>query len=198
MSQVAPVPVRVRVRVRVASIWAQDTQGILGTGTAMLWRVPGDLRFFQEETTGFPVIMGRSTWEALGRPLPHRDNIVVTRQPDYVAPGARVAHSIAEALTSGIASAHNRGLDTVWIAGGAQIYAATMDVVDELVITELDLTITPIPDPVAVAPKVDFATWKLDETRSDTDWRPLSGDARWKKRFYVRRNPTNSGVMLDA
>lgn len=179
--------------VRVASIWAEDTQGILGTGTGMLWRVPADMRFFQQETMGAPVLMGRATWEALGKALPGRTNIVVTRQPDYVAEGALVANSIAEALEFGFGAAEDLGADTLWVAGGAQIYEATMSVVDELIITELDLTIDPVPAKVALAPKVDTAVWEVDWSRSDKEWLPVSGQARWRRLFYVRRNLPQRG-----
>ncbi len=150
----------------------------------MLWHVPADFQFFKRSTLGFPVIMGRSSWEALGSsaPLPGRTNIVVTRQPDFIADGALVAHSLDDAITI----AHSDG-DDVWIAGGAQIYAQAISLADELVVTDLDLTVSE-DEHVVYAPTIDDAEWAVDSTRSDATWRERSGDARWRVTTYVRRH----------
>ncbi|MFT0762582.1 dihydrofolate reductase [Actinomyces sp. F1_1611] len=172
---------------RFASIWAQDHRGVIGSGTAMLWRVPADSRFFRQMTIGSPVIMGRASWEVLGEPLPQRVNIIVTSQPDYRAEGGVVVHSLDEAFERGRAEAARLGSDVVWVAGGARIYRETMDRVDELVVSQLDLTVPGELADLAHVPPVDERTWQVDPTRSDPGWREQSGDARWKVITYVRR-----------
>lgn len=174
---------------RVASIWAQDRQGVLGTGTQMCWHVPADFRHFKNSTLGAPIIMGRSSWEALGAALPGRLNIVMTRSRDYQAEGAVVVHSLGEALQVATQQAEADGIDVVWITGGAAVYAEAMEIVDELVVSDLDLDVsdrTPADTPLVYAPSIDREIWRVDEERSDTDWRPVSGDARWRVTTYVR------------
>ena len=167
--------------IRVISMWAQDRSGVLGSGTDMLWHVPGDSAFFKTRTMGCPVIMGRVSWEALGMALPGRTNIVITRNSYYEAPGAHVVHSLGEALdVATYPSAH-----TVWIVGGSHVYAEAMDLVDELVVTDLDLDVTS--GPLVYAPRIDPAEWVRDPSRSDADWRPCSGDAAWRVTTWVRR-----------
>ena len=120
-----------------ASIWAQDIHGVIGDGSAMLWRVPGDFAFFKEQTTGCPVIMGRASFEALGRPLPNRTNIVATRDPGYAHPGIVVVHSLDEAFVAAEDAAEKMGAPAIWVTGGGHVYAETMDTVDRLVVTYL-------------------------------------------------------------
>lgn len=173
----------------LASIWAQDAGGVLGSGTGMLWRVPADFAHFKASTLGCPIIMGRRSWEALGGPLPGRANIVVTRSPGFDAPGASVVHSLEEALRLAGRIAEDEGAHRVWITGGGAVYEETMGIVDELVVTELDLdTAAAHPGaPLVTAPAIDESVWRLDPSRSDADWREKSGDARWRVRTYVRR-----------
>ncbi|MDC4233875.1 dihydrofolate reductase [Actinomyces sp. B33] len=176
----------------VASIWAQDRARVLGSGTGMLWRVPADFAHFKESTMGCPLVMGRASWEALGGALPGRLNIVVTRTPGYEAPGGVVVGSIDEAMgrargfvdaRSGVGS---EAPGRIWIAGGATVYEQTMGIVDELVITDLDLSVAG-DGPVVRAPVIDEAVWRVDAGRSDEEWRPVSGDARWRVTTWVRR-----------
>ena len=125
--------------VPLASIWAQTADGLLGSGTEMLWRVPADFAHFKAATMNCPIIMGRSSWDALGRPLPGRTSIVITRNPDLKLDGALVAHSLDEAVRLGQEDARKRGSGRVWITGGAQIYTQSMTLVDELVVSFLEL-----------------------------------------------------------
>ena len=105
--------------VPLASIWAQTADGLLGSGTEMLWRVPADFAHFKAATMNCPIIMGRSSWDALGRPLPGRTSIVITRNPDLKLDGALVAHSLDEAVRLGQED-HGRRTDlhAVNAAGG--------------------------------------------------------------------------------
>lgn len=175
----------------VSSIWAQDRTGVLGSGTDMLWHVPDDSALFKRTTMGAPVIMGRSSWEALGGALSGRTNIVITRNPSYTAQGAIVVHSLDEALTVAIRALHptEDPAHTVWIVGGSCVYAEAMGRVDELVVTEIDLDVaaSPYVGPLVYAPRIDPAEWVPDPSRSDADWRPSSGDAAWRVTTWVRR-----------
>lgn len=166
----------------IAMIWAQDKNGVLGNGIEMLWHVPEDFKHFKAATLGHPVIMGRGSWEALGgKPLPGRLNVVITGQKDYVAEGAKVTHSLQQAVAVAQTSA-----ELVWIVGGARVYADAMGIADELVVTDLDLEVAVAPD-LVYAPTIDAESWWADPARSDAQWRPRSGDARWKVTTYLRR-----------
>jgi dihydrofolate reductase len=101
----------------VTLVAAVAENGVIGAAGALPWRLPEDLRRFKVLTLGSPVIMGRKTWESLGRALPGRDNIVVTRQPGYAAAGAAVAASLEAAL------ARCAGAERVFVIGGAELYA---------------------------------------------------------------------------
>ncbi|MDO5035107.1 MAG: dihydrofolate reductase [Actinomycetaceae bacterium] len=165
----------------VAMIWAQDLDGVLGDGKRMLWHCPNDFKHFKNTTLGYPVIMGRGSWEALGeKPLPGRENIVLTSQAGYEAPGAIVAHSLEEAIEIG-----DRSSDLVWIVGGGRVYEDAMEFADELVVSEIDLEVEG-GDDLVYAPEIDENEWTIDESRTDEGWRSRSGDARWRVTTYVR------------
>ncbi len=106
--------------------------GVIGADNRLLWRIPEDFAFFKETTMGSPVVMGRKTWESIGRPLPGRRNIVITRNKDYAAAGAELAASLEEALA--LASAAPR----IFIIGGEQIYRAALPLADRIWLTRLD------------------------------------------------------------
>lgn len=114
---------------RVSLIAAMAENRVIGVNNTLPWRLPADLRHFRQLTTGHHVIMGRRNYESIGRPLPERTNIVVTRNPDYRAPGCRVVHSVEEALTS----AQND--PELFIIGGAEIYRQALDRADRLYLT---------------------------------------------------------------
>ena len=116
---------------RIYLIAAVAKNGVIGANGKLPWHLPEDLRHFKKLTLGHPVIMGRRTWESLGKPLPGRENIVVSRKSGFAAPGASVAASLeaAVALCTGEAVA--------FVIGGAEIYAAALPLADGLVLTEI-------------------------------------------------------------
>lgn len=132
-----------REDVEIGMIWAQTTDGIIGDGKDMPWYLPEDLQHFKEATVGHAVVMGRTSWEALGdryRPLPQRENYVVTRNSSYEAPGGHVFTSLSDAIASATAFQLNTDESRpalVWILGGGQVYAQCMPVADRIVITEI-------------------------------------------------------------
>ncbi len=116
---------------RLALIAAVAKNGIIGRDNTLPWRLPDDLKRFKALTLGHPILMGRKTWESLGRPLPGRENIVVTRDRNYQATGCRVVHSLKEALAAcGQA-------DTAFVIGGGEFYALTLPVAHVLHLTEI-------------------------------------------------------------
>lgn len=107
---------------KVSLIAAVADNGVIGRDNDLPWKIRDDMRFFVQTTRGHVVIMGRLNFEAMGRPLPHRRNIVVTRDASYVATGAETAPSIEEALTR----AEDSGEEEAFVIGGAQIYSLAL------------------------------------------------------------------------
>ena len=118
----------------IALIYARAANGVIGKDGTMPWHLPEDLAHFKRLTLGCPVIMGRKTWDSLPerfRPLPGRINIVITRQPDWHQDGVQRASSLREALQFCASS------ETVWVMGGAQIYAQALPLADCVEVTEI-------------------------------------------------------------
>jgi dihydrofolate reductase len=107
----------------------------LGKDNKLLWSIPEDLKRFRELTKGHPIIMGRKTWESIGRPLPNRTNIVVTRNPGFKAEGAIAAATIDAAIAAAAAAS---GSNEIFIIGGAEIYNLTLPRTDRLYLTVVD------------------------------------------------------------
>ncbi len=119
---------------RVNLIYARAANGVIGRDGTIPWHLPEDLAHFKRQTAGAPVVMGRKTWDSLPprfRPLPGRDNIVVTRQTDWQAEGARRVDSLRAALQACGQAAE------VWVIGGAQIYAEAEPLAQRAVVTEI-------------------------------------------------------------
>ena len=127
---------------KVALIAAVARNGVIGHDNELLWKLPEDMAFFKRTTMGNPVIMGRKTWDSIPakfRPLTGRNNIVVTRQAGWQAPGALAAHDLEQALELALdaVSDNPHGL-RAFVIGGAQLYALALPHADELVLTEID------------------------------------------------------------
>jgi dihydrofolate reductase len=119
-------------RPAVALIAAVARNGAIGRGNALLWRLPEDLRHFKATTLGAPIVMGRKTWDSIGRPLRGRRNLVVTRQAGWQAHGAEPVGSLQEAIERA------GSVPKLFVVGGAQLYAQALPIADELVLTEID------------------------------------------------------------
>lgn len=119
---------------RITLIAAVARNGVIGAGNALPWRLPEDLKRFKALTLGHPIVMGRKTWESLGRPLPGRTNIVVSRAANFYAPGATLVGSLVEAMAAAAAT----GCDEVFIIGGAEIYRLALPLAQRLQLTEID------------------------------------------------------------
>ena len=116
----------------ISIIVAIARNGIIGGDNRLLWHISEDLRRFKALTTGHPVVMGRKTWESLGRPLPGRTNVVLTRQPDFAPEGAVVVHSLEEAVRMFPPQ------EEVFIIGGGELYAQALPLADRLYITTVE------------------------------------------------------------
>ena len=142
--------------VPVAMIAAVAENGVVGNGNAIPWRLPSDFAHFKRTTLGKPLVMGRLTFESIGRPLPGRTNIVVSRRTNYQPEGVLVVSSLQAALERAQAIAATDGAAEVMIGGGAQIYAEALPFADRLYITHVALS--PVGD--AYFPPIDPAVWE--------------------------------------
>jgi dihydrofolate reductase len=134
---------------RLTIIVATDSQRGIGINNTLPWRLPEDLAHFKRTTSGHPIIMGRKTFDSIGRPLPNRRNIVVTRNADWKHVGVDAAPSLdaAVALT---------GDADAFIIGGAEIYAQALPRVDRIIVTEIGKRF----DCDAFFPQIDSERWK--------------------------------------
>jgi len=131
-------------------IVARGRNGVIGRDNAMPWHLPADLAHFKRVTMGHPVVMGRRTWDSIGRPLPGRRNVVVSRSPGLALAGAEVAGSLHEAL------ARLEGSDEVFVIGGGQLYAEALPIADRLYVTEIDA----VPEGDVRFPPLDPREWR--------------------------------------
>ena len=143
---------------RVYLVAAVAANGVIGAKGKLPWHLPEDLKHFKALTLGHPVIMGRKTWASLGRALPGRENIVVTRAPGYEAPGASVASSLDAAL------ALCAGEATAFVIGGGELYAEALPLADGLVLTEIQRD---YPGD-ARFPDYDRAAWRETQRKPQT------------------------------
>lgn len=117
---------------KLSLIAAVARNGAIGKDNALLWRLPEDLKFFKRTTLGCPVIMGRKTFESIGRPLPGRRNVVVTRNAAWQHEGVDAVHTLDAALALVSAEPH------AFVIGGGELYSQALPLADELVLTEVD------------------------------------------------------------
>jgi dihydrofolate reductase len=122
-------------KVRIAFVVAVAENGVIGRNGQLPWRLPSDLKRFRKLTLGKPVVMGRKTYDSIGKPLDGRDNIVVTRQSDFHPPGVHVASSVEQALALGQELAARRGVDEVMVIGGAEVYRVALPRAERLYLT---------------------------------------------------------------
>jgi dihydrofolate reductase len=143
--------------VPVAMIAAIGENSVIGSEGQIPWRLPTDFAHFKRTTLGKPLIMGRKTFESIGKPLPGRTNIVVTRRRDYAPDGVIVCHSLDEALAEAQQIAAADGAAAVMIGGGAEIYREAMPLADRLYITH----VAAAPAGDARFPAIDPASWEV-------------------------------------
>ncbi|MDP2357296.1 MAG: dihydrofolate reductase [Beijerinckiaceae bacterium] len=129
---------------------------VIGGDGRLPWRLPSDLNRFKAVTMGKPMLMGRKTFEAIGRPLPGREIIVLTRDPVFTSPGIHVAHTLDDGLKCATDCARTMGASEVIIAGGGDLYRQTLAMASRLDVTQVDLS--PVGD--ATFPHIDDTVWR--------------------------------------
>ena len=116
---------------KISLIAAVANNNVIGKDNDLIWRLPADLKYFKQTTTGHHIIMGRKNYESIGKPLPNRTSIIITRQEDYEASGCIVVHSLEEALKA------VKNDDEPFIIGGGKIYKQSIAIVNKLYITHI-------------------------------------------------------------
>ncbi len=156
----------------VGLIWAQSTSGVIGRDGGIPWRLPEDLARFKDLTMGHTVVMGRRTWESLPgsvRPLPGRNNVVLTRQADYMADGATVVGALDDVPD-----------DDMWVIGGSEVYHLALPVADRCEVTEVEIDLR-VDDEDALAPGLD-ESWLARRG----DWQTSTSGLRYRFHSYLR------------
>jgi dihydrofolate reductase len=154
----------------IALIVAMDRGRLIGRDGDLPWRLPNDLKHFKQLTVGKTVLMGRRTWESLGRPLPQRDNWVLTRDRNFHAEGARVFPALEDAL-----AAHGAG--ELMVIGGAELYRQTLPLAQRLYLTEVDAEL----DGDTHFPAFDREQWREVESQAH----PADERHAWPYRFVT-------------
>jgi len=145
---------------KISCIVATAKNNVIGKDNEIPWHLPADLKYFKKITTGHHIIMGRNCFESIGRALPKRTNVIITRDMFYTVSNCLIAHSIGEALS--IAEAN--GEEEAFIIGGGQIYEQTIDIWDKLYLTEVDLDV----EGDVFFPQIDMSEWKLSKKQDCT------------------------------
>jgi dihydrofolate reductase len=141
---------------------ACDENRVIGKDNQLIWHLPADLKRFKSLTTGHVILMGRKTYESIGKPLPNRTTIVITRQADFQAEGTIIAHSVDEAILK----AKSLSREDIFIVGGAEIYTVSMALADQILLTQLH----DIFEGDAFFPEISPETWEIvDRERGLTD-----------------------------
>jgi dihydrofolate reductase len=139
----------------IAIVVATGKNNAIGKNNQLLWHLPIDLKFFKEITLGHPIIMGRTTFDSVGKALPGRKNIIVTRNKDLKIAGCDICFSIEEALEI------CKGIDPIMIVGGEEIYKQSMKFVDRIYRTLIDIE----PEADRFFPEINLNEWKLVESK---------------------------------
>ena len=146
----------------VTFVVAMAENGVIGRHGQLPWRMPSDLKRFRQLTIGKPVVMGRKTYESIGKPLDGRDNIVITRQRDYAAPGVQVATTVDSALELARGLAAARGAEEIAVIGGAEVFRLALPFADRVYLTLVHAS----PPGDVVLPPFDPAQWRQTASES--------------------------------
>jgi dihydrofolate reductase len=170
------------VSVPVALIAAVAENGVIGANNSIPWRLPSDFAYFKRMTVGKPLIMGRKTFDSIGKPLPERVNIVVSRRSGYQPEGVLVMNSLRAALEHAQTIAAADGAGEVMIGGGEAIYREAMPLADRLYISHVALS----PEGDSFFPQIEPEVWQV----VDEPDVPLSGrdSASFRTKVYTRRH----------
>lgn len=137
-------------------IVAMAENRVIGINNKLPWYLPNDLKYFKQVTMGKPILMGRKTYESIGKPLPGRTNIVITRNQEWSAEGVKVVHSLDQAFELGASVCDIDGQSEIMIIGGDQIYQTSLPDIDRIYLTKVHAEV----NGDAYFPEVDWAQWK--------------------------------------
>ncbi len=165
---------------KIVLVAAVARNGAIGARGGLPWRLPSDLKHLRETTWGRPMVMGRKTFDSIGRPLPGRETIVVTRDESFAREGVHVARSVEDALALGALRAKAMGVDEIMVIGGGELYRATLDRADRIVLSEVDLA----PEGDAFFPALDPSQWR--EVARETPPKSEKDDAAFIVRTLER------------
>ncbi len=166
---------------RIALMWAMAQNRLIGRDNKLPWYLPNDLKYFKRVTTGKPVIMGRKTYESIGKPLPNRTNIIVTRDTAFEAPGTKVVHSLDAAIELAEMEAEISGVEEVVVMGGGEIYAQALPRADRLYVTLVHAEV----EGDAYFPEIDLTAYQ-EVAREDF---PAEGPNPYDYSFVVYDRP---------
>ena len=141
---------------KIALVVAVSQNNVIGRDNQLPWHLPEDLQYFKSVTMGKPILMGRKTFDSIGRPLPGRKNIVITRDLEWDAEGVEVVHSVDDALATGADACAVANSDEIMIIGGAQIYRDCLPIADRLYLTRVEAEI----EGDAFFPDIDIKQWQ--------------------------------------
>ncbi|GAB3648044.1 dihydrofolate reductase [Echinicola sediminis] len=147
----------------VSIIVAKAKNNVIGKDNQLIWRLSADLKHFKQYTTGHYIIMGRKTYESMGKPLPNRTSVVITRNPEYKIPEG---HHTVGGLKEALELAAKNGQDKVYVIGGGEIYRQAIPLTDELIVTEVDCQ----PEGDTFFPPINSSEWeKISEEAHTKD-----------------------------
>ncbi|MEX0618250.1 MAG: dihydrofolate reductase [Pseudohongiellaceae bacterium] len=141
---------------KLSLIWAMSQNRVIGRNNALPWHLPGDLRFFKRTTMGKCMIMGRKTFESIGKPLPGRISIVVTRDDSYQVEGVRVVNSLTAAVSLAEKISYIDGMEEACVIGGAKIFSSALPLADRLYVTLVHAEV----EGDVCFPEFDLAPWR--------------------------------------
>ncbi|MBL8251163.1 MAG: type 3 dihydrofolate reductase [Candidatus Competibacter sp.] len=168
---------------RLTLVAALARNGVIGRNNGLPWHLPADLRFFKQTTMGRPLLMGRRTWESIGRPLPGRQMIVLSRDPVYRADGITIVHSLDEALACAGEAPE------IMVIGGATLFAQTLPLAERMYLTRVEAE---VPGDVWF-PEWDARQWRLDWEEAH----PADAQHAWPYRFQ-RWERSSEGARARA
>ena len=140
---------------KLALIWAMSNNRTIGRNNALPWHLPEDMKYFKRVTMGKPIIMGRKTWKSIGRPLPGRTNVVITRDKNFHADGVKIVHTLDEAVALSEKICLIDGAEEAVVIGGAEIYALSLPRADRLYMTQVHAEV----DGDAHFPEFNLSEW---------------------------------------
>ena len=161
--------------VKIAVVVAAAENGVIGRENQLPWRISADLKYFKKITMGHPIVMGRKTFESIGKPLPGRSNFVITRSRDWFCDGVTVCSSIDDAIEKASVKASNDKVDRLMIIGGAEIYKQVLPITQYVYLTKVHADVSGD----AFFPSLNLDEWQVIHT----DKHPKTAECQYEYSF---------------